>query len=273
MTTDFYNLLLSDCGLAVVLLVLFWYVQRISRGLRGIAAWGVAHLLYSLGAAMLDGTSQQLTRSGDLHSAYWIAGIGGLLACGGVAGLALSIIQFVRQRALSRLEWALVPVSKAAGMVENFQSYERIYEQNQELKRELQKMTAWKEAARQLGEQNARLLDLNKVRLDPKLTWVTGQVLADSGSPFRQSVLLNVGARDGIRDGWATMDGLGFVRELHGSARWAGIPLVIVTADQTPGVRQAARDSGADDFIAKPFDYAAVKNTLNRWQLSQRSHL
>ncbi len=69
------------------------------------------------------------------------------------------------------------------------------------------------------------------------------------------------------------MDGLGFVRELHGSARWAGIPLVIVTADQTPGVRQAARDSGADDFIAKPFDYAAVKNTLNRWQLSQRSHL
>lgn len=109
MTTDFYNLLLSDCGLAVILLVLFWYVQRISRGLRGIAAWGVAHLLYSLGAAMLDGTSQELTRSGDLHSAYWTAGIGGLLACGGVAGLALSIIQFVRQRALSRLEWALMP--------------------------------------------------------------------------------------------------------------------------------------------------------------------
>jgi diguanylate cyclase (GGDEF)-like protein len=110
MTTDFYNLLLSDCGLAVLLLVLFWYVQRISRGLRGIAAWGVAHLLYSLGAAMLDGTSQELTRSGDLHSAYWTAGIGGLLACAGVAGLALSIIQFVRQRALNRCEWALLPL-------------------------------------------------------------------------------------------------------------------------------------------------------------------
>ncbi|MEO8367151.1 MAG: hypothetical protein ABI538_13200, partial [Pseudoxanthomonas sp.] len=110
MTTDFYNLLLSDCALATVLLVLFWYVQRISRGLRGIAAWGVAHLLYSLGAAMLDGTSQELTRSGAMDSAYWTAGMGGLLACGGVAGLALSIIQFVRQRALSRLEWALMPL-------------------------------------------------------------------------------------------------------------------------------------------------------------------
>ncbi len=110
MTTDFYNLLLSDCALAVVLLVLFWYVQRISRGLRGIAAWGVAHLVYSLGAAMLDGTSQELTRSGDLQTAYWTAGIGGLLACGGVAGLALSIIQFVRQRALSHWEWSLMPL-------------------------------------------------------------------------------------------------------------------------------------------------------------------
>lgn len=117
MTTDFYNLLLSDCGLALVLLVLFWYVQRISRGLRGIATWGVAHLVYSLGAAMLDGTSQELARSGDLQSAYWTAGIGGLLACGGVAGLAWSIIQFVRQRALNRWEWALMPLCLGFSLV------------------------------------------------------------------------------------------------------------------------------------------------------------
>jgi len=140
------------------------------------------------------------------------------------------------------MEWALVPVSKAAGMVENFQSYERIYEQNQELKRELQKMTAWKEAARQLGEQNARLLDLNKVRLDPKLTWVTGQVLADSGSPFRQSVLLNVGARDGIRDGWATMDGLGFVGRISGVGERTS--RVILLTDSNSRVPVTVQPSG-----------------------------
>ena len=117
MTTDFYNLLLSDCALAVLLLVLFWYVQRISRGLRGIAAWGVAHLLYSLGAAMLDGTSQQLAASGDSRLAYWTTGIGGLLACAGVAGLALSIIQFVRQRSLDRLEWGLLPLCLGFSLV------------------------------------------------------------------------------------------------------------------------------------------------------------
>jgi len=113
-------------------------------------------------------------------------------------------------------DWALVPVTKAAGMIEDFQSYTRIYEQNQELRRELQQMKAWKEAALQLEQENAKLLDLNKVRLDPALTFITGVVLADSGSPFRQSVLLNVGARDGIQNGWATTDGLGLVGRVSG---------------------------------------------------------
>mgnify|MGYP000948603673 CR=1 FL=1 len=110
MTTDFYNLLLSDCVLAAVLLVLFFYVGKVSRGVRGIATWGVAHFLYSLGAAMLDGTSQEMARAGETHTAYWIAGIGGLLACAGLAGLAWSIIQFVQQRALRGWEHALLPV-------------------------------------------------------------------------------------------------------------------------------------------------------------------
>jgi rod shape-determining protein MreC len=113
-------------------------------------------------------------------------------------------------------EWALIPVTKAAKLIEGFQSYARLAEQNAELRRELQQMKAWREAALQLEQENAKLLDLNKVRLDPALTYVTGVVLADSGSPFRQSVLLNVGARDGIQDGWATTDGLGLVGRISG---------------------------------------------------------
>ena len=119
-------------------------------------------------------------------------------------------------RFVPNMEWALVPVTKFAGMIEDFQSYARIYEQNQELRRELQQMKAWREAALQLEQKNAKLLDLNNVRLDPKLTFVTGVVLADSGSPFRQSVLMNVGRRDGIVDGWATTDGLGLVGRIAG---------------------------------------------------------
>ncbi|RYH11697.1 rod shape-determining protein MreC [Tropicimonas sp. IMCC6043] len=119
-------------------------------------------------------------------------------------------------RVVPSFEWASVPLTHFAGMIENFQSYQRIYQQNQDLRRELQQMKAWKEAAVQLEQQNAKLLALNNVRLDPKLTSVSGVVIADSGSPFRQSLLLNVGRRDGIMDGWAVMDGLGLVGRISG---------------------------------------------------------
>ncbi len=119
-------------------------------------------------------------------------------------------------RFVPSFSWLMLPVTKLTVMAEGFQSYARIYEQNQELRRELQQMKAWKEAALQLEQKNAKLLDLNQVRLDPALTHITGVVLADSGSPFRQSVLLNVGQRDGIVDGWAVMDGLGLVGRISG---------------------------------------------------------
>lgn len=119
-------------------------------------------------------------------------------------------------KVVPNMDWALLPVTKVVGLVEGFRSYARVVEQNAELKRELQQMKAWKEAAVQLEQQNAKLLAQNQVRLDPQLTSVSGVVLADSGSPFRQSVLLNVGSRDGIVDGWATMDGLGLVGRISG---------------------------------------------------------
>lgn len=151
-------------------------------------------------------------------------------------------------RFVPSIEWALVPVSNAADMIEGFESYVRIYEQNQDLRRELQQMRAWREAALQLEQENAKLLDLNKVRLDPALTYVTGVVLADSGSPFRQSVLLNVGARDGIRDGWATTDGLGLVGRISGVGR--STSRVILLTDPGSRIPVTIQPSGQRGILA-----------------------
>jgi rod shape-determining protein MreC len=108
-------------------------------------------------------------------------------------------------------------------------------------------MKAWKEAALQLEQENARLLDLNKVRLDPQYTYVTGVVLVDSGSPFRQSVLLNVGARDGIVDGWATMDGLGLVGRISGVGRQTS--RVILLTDSNSRLPVTIQPSGQKALI------------------------
>ena len=145
-------------------------------------------------------------------------------------------------RFVPSMSWAMTPITASIDIARDFQSYTRIYQQNQDLRRELQQMKAWKEAALQLEQENARLLDLNKVRLDPKLTHVTGVVLADSGSPFRQSLLLNVGARDGIVDGWATMDGIGRIGRISGVGR--ATSRVILLSDSSSRVPVTIQPSG-----------------------------
>ena len=122
----------------------------------------------------------------------------------------------ITDRVIPNFATITAPVTSAVNILRSARSYTRIYQQNQELRRELQQMKAWKEAALQREQENARLLDLNNVRLDPKFTKITGVVLADSGSPFRQTVLLNVGRRDGIVDGWAAIDGIGLVGRIAG---------------------------------------------------------
>lgn len=145
----------------------------------------------------------------------------------------------VIDRIVPSFDWAMRPVARGLALAENFRSYARVIEQNQELRRELQQMRAWREAALQLEQRNAQLLDLNQVRLDPQLTHVTGVVMADSGSPFRKSVLLNVGARDGVRDGWAVMDGLGLAGRIAGvGQRTARVVLLTDTASAVPVVVQ-----------------------------------
>ena len=165
----------------------------------------------------------------------------------------------VTDNLVPNLDWAMAPVTGAVNLLRDFQSYQRLSEQNAELRSELRRMQTWKEAALQLEQENARLLDLNKVRLDPRLTYITGVVLADSGSPFRQSVLLNVGARDGLVEGWATMDGIGLVGRISGVGE--NTARVILLTDSSSHIPVTIQPSGqraivaGDNSAAPPVDF------------------
>lgn len=157
------------------------------------------------------------------------------------------------------LEWAMAPVTGVANLVADFQSYQSLAAQNQDLRRELQQMRAWREAALQLEQENAKLLDLNNVQLDPQLTYITGVVLTDSGSPFRQSVLLNVGSHDGILDGWPTMDGIGLIGRISGVGRNTSRVLLLTdTSSRIPVVIQPSGQRAilaGDNTIYPPIDF------------------
>jgi rod shape-determining protein MreC len=160
----------------------------------------------------------------------------------------------VIDRIVPSFDWAMVPVTGAVELVDDFRSYSALSEQNANLRRELQQMKAWKEAALQLEQENARLLELNNVRLDPQLTYITGVVMTDSGSPFRQSVLLNVGHRDGIVDGWPAMDGIGLVGRISGVGR--STSRVILLTDTSSRIPVTIQPSGQKAILAGD-------NTLN----------
>lgn len=119
-------------------------------------------------------------------------------------------------RFLPSMVWVGAPIEVGSEMVRDYQNFISVYQQNRTLRREIQRLQAWRETARQLEEENAQLRALNNVRIAPRTTFVTGDIIADSGGPFLQSALVNVGARDGVLDGSAAVDGNGVVGRVVG---------------------------------------------------------
>ena len=108
------------------------------------------------------------------------------------------------------------PIKVVGDFVRYFEIYSSLLEENKELKKDLQNMTGWKEKALQLEQKNAQLRALNNVKLSEDLIWVTGEMMDDSGSPFYQSGVINIGSKDGIKNGSAAVDGLGLVGRISG---------------------------------------------------------
>lgn len=173
----------------------------------------------------------------------------------------------VVDRFVPNFEWTLRPVAATARMIGDFRSYRRVYEQNEELRREVQRMQGWREAALQLEQKNARLLALSNVRLNPRTTYVTAEVMADAGSPFRRSATVNIGAADGVEDGAAVVDGLGLVGRIAGvgerSAR------VIFLTDGSSRVPAVVLPSGqrvlvaGDNSVAPPIEFVALADEIS----------
>jgi two-component system, chemotaxis family, chemotaxis protein CheY len=58
------------------------------------------------------------------------------------------------------------------------------------------------------------------------------------------------------------MDGLTFIKNVRLNDTWIKIPMVIMTAQQSPDVRREVLANGASAFLAKPFNFSEIKSTL-----------
>lgn len=102
MSTKLLALFLTDSILALLLLVLFVYLSRISQGIPGIASWGVGHFLYTLGATFINALSiYDHSINIDAFTPALIF-IGGFLSSIGLMLLSCSVLSFSFKRTLIR---------------------------------------------------------------------------------------------------------------------------------------------------------------------------
>lgn len=70
--------------------------------------------------------------------------------------------------------------------------------------------------------------------------------------------------------GMPRLDGLGVLRHLRKTPRFASLPVMMVTARNTPIDVRSAMELGARDFLAKPFEDAQILSRVAR-MLRRRS--
>ncbi len=119
--------------------------------------------------------------------------------------------QVVTDLAAPLLELASRPVSAARRVVESTDQYAYVFDENERLREENARLLAWKEAALKLEAKVARFEALLNVQVDPSISYVTGRVVGDSGGPFVETIIANVGSRQGVESGQAVIDSDGLV--------------------------------------------------------------
>ena len=123
------------------------------------------------------------------------------------------LVERVRTRAVDvlapALEVASRPVEAANRIVAEGRRLWFTYEENARLRADLERLSQWQTVARKLEQQNAALRAQLNLRMEPPPTYVSARVIADGGSPFVRTMLLNAGARDGVEKGQAAVTGAG----------------------------------------------------------------
>lgn len=103
------------------------------------------------------------------------------------------------------------PAASVAAGVESFRELSNLYDENQRLREENERLLRWQMVARKLEAENEALRALQNFRPEPQASFVSARVVADTGGAFAHSILMLGGNGDGIRKGQAVMTGEGVV--------------------------------------------------------------
>ena len=153
------------------------------------------------------------------------------------------------------LEATSTPVLMARHGVARVKSYFGSFSEIDRLKHENDQLKQWEWRAK-LAERNvAQLRALLNAVDEPALHFATGNVIADARGPFLQSALVNLGRDQGVRIGYAVINGEGLVgRTIDAGASVARVLLVNDLNSRIPVLigHAGARAIASGDNSAEP---------------------
>jgi len=135
------------------------------------------------------------------------------------------------------------PIAGAKDVASQVQELVALKEENARLQSENQTLLEWQTIGRELQSQNAALRDLLKFTPDPRATYVTAPVIADTSSSYVRSLIVLAGAGDGVVKGQAAITGAGLAgRVLEVGQRASRILLLTDISARVPVIVERTRD-------------------------------
>ncbi len=147
------------------------------------------------------------------------------------------------------------PAASVAAGVSHVEGLFDLYQQNQRLREENERLLQWQTVARRLAAENEQLRALTRYQPSGATFSIAAQVIANSGGAFARNVLIDAGARDGVARGQAAITGEGLVgRVAEVGERTARILLLSDLNSRIPVVVGAAGQHAvlAGDNSAEP---------------------
>jgi len=135
------------------------------------------------------------------------------------------------------------PIASAKEVANSVQELIALKQENARLAEENKTLLEWQSIGRELQSQNAALRDLLKFTPDPRASYVTAPVIADTSSGYVRSLIVLAGQNDGVVKGQAAITGAGLVgRVLEVGRRASRVLLLTDISARVPVVIERTRD-------------------------------
>ncbi len=131
------------------------------------------------------------------------------------------------------------PLAAAENVGASIASIANVYEENKQLKAELERLRGWEGVATSLSDENRLMRDLLSMAGDLPTGVRSARVVADTSTPFVRAILINAGARDGLEKGQAVLNHLGLVGRVDGASSDAARILLLTDINSRIPVRLA----------------------------------